>query len=65
MGKCFPGGSVEKKKKICLQYRRSGLEMLRIASGLTSCAGARKHRGAMGEKGLDATCVSSGVMGCF
>ena len=24
MGKCFPGGSVE--KKICLQYRRSGLD---------------------------------------
>ena len=24
MGKCFPGGSVE--KKICLQYRRSGFD---------------------------------------
>ena len=39
--------------------------MLRIASGLTNYAGARKHRGAMGEKGLNAACVSSRVMGCF
>lgn len=39
--------------------------MLRIASGLTNYAEARKHRGAMGEKGLNAACVSSRVMGCF